>query len=148
MQIHHARTDEEILATFDVMSQLHPPLKRADYLQRVRLQVEATGYQLSFLTAEPENPEKPVTKILAVAGYHFVTVLAWGKTLYVDDLVTDEGLRSTGCGQKLLQHLIKIARHENCDQFHLDCGVKRYSAHRFYLKQGMNITAHHFALKL
>ena len=28
----------------------------------------------------------------------------------------------------------------------LDSGVQRFPAHRFYLGQGMAITAHHFAL--
>jgi hypothetical protein len=31
---------------------------------------------------------------------------------------------------------------------HLDSGVQRFAAHRFYLARRMDITCHHFALKL
>jgi len=40
------------------------------------------------------------------------------------------------------------ARAEGCAQFQLDSGVQRFGAHRFYLMKRMDITAHHFGLKL
>ena len=40
------------------------------------------------------------------------------------------------------------ARRRGCAQFHLDSGVQRFDAHRFYLHKGMNISAHHFAMPL
>jgi len=33
-------------------------------------------------------------------------------------------------------------------QLHLDSGVQRFSAHRFYLSKRMEISSHHFSLKL
>lgn len=33
-------------------------------------------------------------------------------------------------------------------ELHLDSGVQRYGAHRFYLRHGMDITSHHFRLVL
>jgi GNAT superfamily N-acetyltransferase len=74
--------------------------------------------------------------------------LAWGQFLYVYDLVVDEAERSKGYGQKLLTWLIEFAQHHNCQQLHLDSGVQRFDAHRFYLQQRMNITSHHFSTNL
>ena len=37
--------------------------------------------------------------------------------------------------------LVEYARGEGCDQFHLDSGVQRFAAHRFYLNRRMAIEA-------
>ena len=68
--------------------------------------------------------------------------------MYVDDLVTDDAERSQGWGGRLLDWLIETAREAGCQQFHLDSGVQRFGAHRFYLMKRMQITCHHFALNL
>jgi GNAT superfamily N-acetyltransferase len=53
-----------------------------------------------------------------------------------------------GYGTKLFDWLVDYARAENCQQLTLDSGVQRFAAHRFYLRQRMEITSHHFTLKL
>ena len=85
---------------------------------------------------------------MAVAGYRISECLSWGKFLYVDDLVTRETDRSKGYGATLFDWLIGQAVKEGCVQFHLDSGVQRFGAHRFYLAKRLDITCHHFALKL
>jgi GNAT superfamily N-acetyltransferase len=134
-----AQTDEEILACFPVVSQLRPHLKQADFVSRVRRQQEG-GYLLAFLQSAGE--------VKAVAGYRYTESLAWGKYLYVDDLVTIEVGRSRGYGGQLLNWLVAQARAQQCVEFHLDSGVQRFGAHRFYLTNRMDIIAHHFAMKL
>jgi GNAT superfamily N-acetyltransferase len=69
--------------------------------------------------------------------------------------VTDETARSRGHGEAMLNWLIDYARRENCDEFHLDSGVQRFGAHRFYLNHRMfylnhrmDIPCHHFAVRL
>jgi GNAT superfamily N-acetyltransferase len=66
----------------------------------------------------------------------------------VDDLVTRESSRSKGYGQRLFKWLLSEAKSRDCDQLHLDSGVQRFGAHRFYLAGRMDIIAHHFAMKL
>jgi len=100
----------------------------------------AQGYCLTFVEAEGE--------VTAVAGYRLLENLAWGKFLYVDDLVTREADRSKGYGAALFDWLVALAAKEGCAQFHLDSGVQRFGAHRFYLANRMDITAHHFAMKV
>ena len=87
-------------------------------------------------------------RVVAVAGFRLIEMLAWGKGLYVDDLVTDSSQRSRGYGEALMRWLIDHARQHGCEELHLDSGVQRFDAHRFYLAQRMKISSHHFALDL
>ena len=82
-----------------------------------------------------------------IAGYRVAHNLAWGKYLYVDDLVTDESRRSSNFGGRLMEWLVQTARDEGCDELHLDSGVQRFAAHRFYLRHGMDIASHHFRIE-
>ena len=129
----------EIERCFAVMKQLRDKLTLEQYLQRFALQQEE-GYQTAYLEADGT--------VVAVAGFRFFNMLATGKTLYVDDLVTDEAQRSHGYGEALLKWLIEFARENDCQTFSLDSGVQRKRAHRFYFVQGMYITNYHFELSL
>jgi GNAT superfamily N-acetyltransferase len=139
MAIFLATRREEIQRCFPVLAQLRPHLQESEFVNRVKRQ-QREGYHLAALA------EKNIIK--AVAGYRFATSLSWGHFLYVDDLVTAEDSRSRGHGQRLFRWLIEQAREHKCDQFHLDSGVQRFGAHRFYLSSRMDIIAHHFAMKL
>jgi len=121
------------------MRELRPHLSEAEFLQQVKRQV-VQGYCLAFLEAGGTA--------VSVAGYRISETLAWGKFLYVDDLVTREVDRSKAYGAALFDWLVALAEREGCVQFHLDSGVQRFGAHRFYLGKRMDITSHHFALKL
>ena len=139
MPIQLASSDVQIERCFPVMSQLRPHLNSDGFVSQVKNQM-GDGYQLAFLEDREE--------IIAVAGFRISTSLSWGKFLYVFDLVVDESKRSQSYGQQLFQWLIKYAQDYHCQQLHLDSGVQRFDAHRFYIKQLMAITGHHFALKL
>ena len=134
-----ARNDQEIQSCFDVMVALRPHLKREEFVSRVRRQQEESGYELAYVTAG---------EVKAVAGFRISECLAWGKFLYVDDLVSGTSDRSHGYGGVLFDWLVAYARAAGCAEFHLDSGVQRFDAHRFYLKKRMAIEAHHFGLKL
>ena len=137
--IQQATTPAQIARCFPVMQQLRPHFELASFLQQVARQQEQ-GYRLAAIEDDGD--------VRAVAGYRVIENLAWGRFLYVDDLVTDDAARSNGWGGRLLDWLLETARAEGCQQFHLDSGVQRFEAHRFYLLKRMQITCHHFALKL
>jgi len=130
-----ADSDEAILSCFPVMRQLRPRYEADGFLAQVRRQQEQ-GYRLALL-ADDET-------VVAVAGYRLGENLAWGRYLYVDDLVTDDARRSSGYGAELMEWLRRVARDADCDELHLDSGVQRFAAHRFYLNLRMKITSHHF----
>ncbi|HEX8500707.1 MAG TPA: GNAT family N-acetyltransferase [Pyrinomonadaceae bacterium] len=135
-----AGSDEEIQGCYAVMAELRPHVAAEEFVPRVRRQMESAGYGLAYLADGGE--------VKAVAGFRVSECLAWGKFLYVDDLVSKEGERSKGYGGELFDWLVGHAREQGCDQFHLDSGVQRFAAHRFYLNRRMFIEAHHFGLKL
>jgi GNAT superfamily N-acetyltransferase len=83
-------------------------------------------------------------KPVAVAGFRVLENLAWGRFLYVDDLVTLAACRSQGYGAKLLAWLRERAAQESCAQLHLDSGIQRAGAHRFYEREGMTMSSYHF----
>jgi GNAT superfamily N-acetyltransferase len=139
MSIQLATSDAQILECFPVLIQLRPHLQSSDFLAQVQRQ-QQNGYQLAFLAHKDQ--------VFGVAGFSVLESLAWGKYMYIYDLVVREDVRSQGCGQELLNWLIDYAKLHDCQQLHLDSGVQRHDAHRFYLQQRMHISSHHFLLKL
>jgi GNAT superfamily N-acetyltransferase len=137
--IKEALTDAEISTTFPVVRQLRLHLDEGEYLQRIR-RMQRSGYRLAVATEGGE--------VRCVAGYRVVEFLAYGRFLYVDDLVTAEDARSTGYGGRMLHWLAGVAREEGADSLHLDSGVQRHEAHRFYFREGMRISSYHFSLAL
>ena len=89
-------------------------------------------------------------KVVAVAGFRVLENMAWGRTLYVDDLSTLPEARGRGHGAALLEWCEEEARRAGCDELHLDSGVgpERLDAHRLYLNQRLRITSFHFAKSL
>ncbi len=140
--IQRMATPAEIDATFAVVRQLRPALVAADY----RVTVERMMQSGFHLAAALEGGEG--SGVRAVAGYRFGESLGWGRYLYVDDLVTDGTARSRGFGKQLLDWLKSEARAHGCAELHLDSGVQRHGAHRFYLRERMDIAAYHFRLPL
>lgn len=135
MEPRFALTDAEIAACYPVMAELRPYVQREDFVRRIRSQ-QAGGYELAYL----EDGGTPV----AVAGFRMGENLAWGRFLYVDDLVTAATHRSRGYGATLLRWLHDLARARGCQQLHLDSGVQRKDAHRFYQREGMTLSSYHF----
>jgi GNAT superfamily N-acetyltransferase len=134
-----ATTAAEIDRCFPVMHQLRPAIAAADFAARVQIQ-QAEGYQLAYLEAGGV--------VASCAGFRLQNLLWAGKTLYVDDLVTDSAQRSKGHGEAILQWLIALAREAECDTVMLDSGTHRHEAHAFYFRQGLKITDFHFKLSL
>src|SRR5437016_253037 len=133
-------SDNDIQLTYPVMSQLRTHVPEHDYLNRVKRQSQASGYQIAALFDEGQ--------VRCLAGYRISESLAWGKFLYVDDLVSDQNGRSKNYGKQMVAWLEDEARKNGCQEFHLDSGVQRHGAHRFYLRERMDITCYHFAKKI
>lgn len=135
-----AHGDAQIAACFHTMVQLRSHLTESGFVARIKDQMEE-GYHLAFIVNDAGLP-------VALAGFRIGKNLHMGKHLYVDDLVTDQDHRSHGYGEQLIDWLEIYAIELGCDYLHLDSGVQRFAAHRFYLNQGFNISCHHFDKKL
>jgi GNAT superfamily N-acetyltransferase len=139
MKILRATTDAEIAACFPAMKCLRPHLEEPSFLAKVRRQ-ENEGYRLAYIL------EQEV--VASAAGYRILEFMAWGRVLYVDDLITVPERRGAGCAGFLLDWLIQQGRNEGCNELHLDTGYQRHAAHRLYLHKGLQLNCHHLALKL
>ena len=140
MTIARAETDDEILATWDVMRQLRPELSREGYVGTVRGLAASDGFRLVALVDDGA--------VRAVAGYRVMTMLYCGRLLYVDDLVADERARSRGYGARLLGWLKEEGRREGCRELQLISRTTREGAHRFYFREGLGIACFHFRTAL
>jgi GNAT superfamily N-acetyltransferase len=119
------------------MLQLRTAFGKQALLAQIKEQMRE-GYKIAYVESDGE--------VLCVAGFVVGTKLAWGKHIYVDDLVTADRHRSKGAGAKMIDWLKDHARELGCEQLHLDSGVQRFGAHRFYLRHGFDISSHHFAI--
>ncbi len=131
-------SDPDIQQCYPVMSQLRPHIAPEDFLPRIKAQM-ADGYMLSCI--------KKGDLVVAVAGFRIGRNLAWGKHLYVDDLVTDSQNRSSGYGRKMIDWIILFAKEKGCEQLHLDSGIQRTETHKFYKREGLELASYHFSKK-
>jgi GNAT superfamily N-acetyltransferase len=105
MQCELAETDAAIIGCFRACAELRPHIAEHDFLPRVRRQQQA-GYKLACL--------REANEVRAVAGFRMGESLAWGKHMYIDDLVSRSSMRSQGYGQALFHWLIEFARNHGC----------------------------------
>ena len=131
--------EAEISECLSLMQQLRPHLKEEGFTQQISAQIKE-GYTLLCMRKKSE--------VIALCGCRVSTSLAWGKHLYIDDLVTSENERSLGYGQEMMAFVIRFAKEKGCSEIHLDSGVQRYEAHKFYLREGFKTTSHHFSKEL
>jgi len=135
-----ANTSAEIESCFAVMQELRPELqdKEAFVAQMERQKKE--GYLLFYLRDEEE--------VGACMGFRIFETLAWGKILYIDDLITRKKSRKKGLAKRLLDYAIQQGSSEKCAEIHLDSGYQRHDAHRLYLNCGFKLLCHHFSLTI
>ena len=139
MEFIELTTDAEILTAREVMRQLRSGISEDDYVATVRRMMDG-GYRQVALVEDGE--------VRAVAGFRIFEMFYVGRLLYVDDLNTDERVRSRGHGRALLGWLKAEARANDCAELHLDSGVQRASAHRFYFREGLTVNCFHFRCSL
>lgn len=137
--IKEAISNQEILSCFDVLYELRPHLQKEDFLENIAL-LKKDGYKLAFFEQDG--------LVSAVAGYRVYANLAFGKHMYIDDLITLTNSRSKGMGNKLLDWLRQEAKTQQCRYITLDSATHRNQAHKFYFKNGFTIIAYHFVEKL
>ena len=125
--------------------ELRPELGSPEALVRqIDERQRPAGYRLAAAFADGDD------QAAAVAGFRVNEFLAWGRHLYVDDLVTAAAHRGRGHADRLLAWLEAEARRAGCTQLHLDSGLgeDRQDAHRFYFRHGLRIASFHFARDL
>ena len=83
-------------------------------------------------------------RIVGVAGYWLGTRFWCGEYLDADNVIVDETLRSRGVGKALMDWLEAKAKELGCKLLVLDSYVTYVRAHKFYFREGYEITGYHF----
>ncbi len=139
-ELRAVETEADARACYPLMHQLRPHLDgEREFITRWRRQT-AVGYRLLALWRQ----DRPV----ALAGFRVQDNLMHGVHLYVDDLVTDQALRGSGYGQRLMERLSEEARVLGCAKLILDTPLTNTLGHRFYYRQGLLATALRFNLPI
>ncbi len=118
-----------------VLQELRPHLTR-ELLTQVLVEGQSQGLRFTAFFQDEA--------CVAVAGWRVIANTSAIRKLYVDDLSTAATARSQGYGAQLLHVLMQRGRELGCASIELDSGVQRHDAHRFYLRERMDINAHHF----
>ena len=136
MEVFLATSEQQVKDACQVLNELRVQYSADELVKTVKKQMEK-GYRLVSCT---ENGS-----CLGALGFVVSHKLAWKKHIYIDDLVVTEASRSRGAGNVLLEWIMNYARENGCEQVHLDSGVQRFAAHKFYLNNGFRIASHHFS---
>ena len=139
IRILDTKNNIDIRRCFRVFFHLRPQLDETEFVRRVQVQA-AEGYTIAYIESGEE--------VVAAAGYRVLHFLAWGKILYLDDLITNPDKKKTGYGSALLEWVSQKGKELGCDELHLDTGYQRHDAHRLYLKSGLDLSCHHLSKKL
>lgn len=137
-KVSEAGNDGDVSRCWPVFHELRPHLTEAEFIRRWKVQRQ-DGYQIVFIESEGV--------VVAAAGFRFMNTMAWGKILYLDDLIALHTEHGRGWGSALLKWLQEHAKARHCDAVHLDTGYQRHTAHKSYLRNGFELNCHHLAWK-
>jgi GNAT superfamily N-acetyltransferase len=125
---------------FPVLVELRPDLDFESF-QEILTEGVPQGYRF---TAALDD----AGRCIGVAGWRIMAATGVRRRMYLDDLVAVSDVRGAGVGARMLEHLERRANDAGCTVLELDCAVFRHDAHRFYLREGYHIQAHHFRKNL
>ena len=135
--VEEIQEENHALACWQVIQELRPHLADPlDFVLRWKVQ-QLEGYKLICLRHEGQ--------VVAVAGYRLFNTMAWGKIIYIDDLVVMQSCRGIGYGKALLDWIKKKSEALQCNAVHLDTGYHRHRAHKTYLRNGFELSSHHMS---
>ena len=131
MEVKQVTSESELTRVAPALLELrtHFP-DEAAIIEQIKQQ-QTDGYQIAHVESEGE--------VLCIAGFVIEQKLAWGKHIYVDDLITSSQKRSTGAGKAIMDWLKQFGWDNDCSQLHIDSGVQGFAAHKFYLREGFSI---------
>lgn len=138
MHITECASDEEILATYKVATQLYE-LPKETYLAYVREMMQQ-GYRLVALY---ENGQ-----CIAISGFRVGRRLYCGKFLHIDNLVTDRRHRKQGVALVLIEWMKEEAARIGCDVMLADTYIENGPAQALFKREGFMTRGYHLKLDL
>ncbi|MFA9214671.1 MAG: GNAT family N-acetyltransferase, partial [Candidatus Methylacidiphilales bacterium] len=96
--------------------------------------------KLNYKQAVFYTKQKPI----GVCGFWINTKIYSGKYIELDNVVVDQNFRSKNIGKLLCDHVLEIAKQQNCKTAMLDAYLENTKAHGFYEKLGFIKKGFHF----
>lgn len=135
MEILELTTLEDMLGTYEVLTELYPSLSLEQYREELRFMVQHNYSQIAVL-------EQQV--FVGVSGLWLGNKLWCGKYLEIDNIVVSEKTRSKGVGKMMVEFIEKKARELGCNMVALDSYTTNFKAHKFFYNQGFTPKGFHF----
>ncbi|NBX38042.1 MAG: GNAT family N-acetyltransferase [Flavobacteriia bacterium] len=135
MEILELTTLEDMLGTYEVLTELYPSLSLEQYREELRFMIQHNYSQIAVL-------EQQV--FVGVSGLWLGNKLWCGKYLEIDNIVVSEKTRSKGVGKMMVDFIEKKARELGCNMVALDSYTTNFKAHKFFYNQGFTPKGFHF----
>jgi GNAT superfamily N-acetyltransferase len=135
MKVIELTTVEEMMATYEVLTELYPSLTREEYINELTFMIQHNYTQVVVLENE---------RILGLSGVWIGNKLWCGKYLEIDNIVVSEKTRSKGVGKMIVDYLEEKAKNLGCNMMALDSYTSNFKAHKFFYNQGFSPKGFHF----
>ena len=135
MEILELTTLEDMLGTYEVLTELYPSRSLEQYREELRFMIQHNYSQIAVL-------EQQV--FVGVSGLWLGNKLWCGKYLEIDNIVVSEKTRSKGVGKMMVDFIEKKARELGCNMVALDSYTTNFKAHKFFYNQGFTPKGFHF----
>ena len=128
----------ELPQLYPLIHQLNPTMTHARFMRRLKT-MRPLGYRAVGVFCG--------TQMIAVSGFWVRTRFWSGREFDIDNFIVDSAHRKKGIGELLYAWLEAQAKKEKAELIVLDSYVTSHWAHRFYLRQGFEITGYHLTKK-
>ena len=135
MELIELTTVEEMLTTYEVLTELYPSLEIEAYRNELTFMVQHNYSQVVVKESEA---------ILGVSGVWIGNKLWCGKYLEIDNIVVAAKTRSKGVRKLMVDFLEEKARALGCSMMALDSYTSNFKAHKFFYNQGFAPKGFHF----
>nr|WP_249119967.1 GNAT family N-acetyltransferase [Plastoroseomonas hellenica] len=105
----------------------------------LRLQGEP-GYRVAGIEADG--------RVVACVAFRVTETLSYGRHICIEEIATLEAYRGRGFGLALMDYVRETGLKSGCSVLHLNSGLARTEARRFYHHYGMAITSFHFRMDI
>lgn len=134
--IKELNTKDEMLAVYDLIHQVRQDLTFETFESNISEMIKLNNFKMVIALDEE--------RIVGVAGYWISLMIYCGRYAQISNFVVDEDYRGSGIGKKILKHIDKIAKKEQCQRVVLDSYVENKKSHSLFFREGFYIRGFHF----
>jgi GNAT superfamily N-acetyltransferase len=135
MKVIELTSVEEMMGTYEVLTELYPSLTQEEYANELAFMTQHNYTQVVVTENE---------RCLGVSGVWIGNKLWCGKYLEIDNIIVSEKIRSKGVGKMIVDYLEEKAKTLGCNMMALDSYTTNFKAHKFFYNQGFSPKGFHF----